>query len=492
MVGQPGFFDTDARLRALSATGDPLARLAAVVDFELFRPELEAALARGDRSRGGRPPYDAALMFRILILQALYTLSDDQAEYRLRDRLSFMRFASLAPHEPVPDAKTIWPYREQLTRAGALTRAFDRFDAMLREQGYLAMGGQIVDATVVEARRPRLNRDEKQAVREGVVPSSWPKARTRRIDREGRWTIKRGRKKAHPPPGSARQRTAATGEIAVPVFGYKNHLGIDRMHGFIRRFAVTHATRHDGSQLGAILDPQNTASDVWADTAYRSKANLALLRRRGLRPQFPRVKPCGRPMPPPVARGNRTRARVRGRVEHVFAAEKCGMGLVVRTIGLARATAKITLAKPGLQFTTTSLNRRQTRRTRLSRTLHRGRHPLRDTTRTVPAPALRGCQTWLSGHLTPAPRASPDSAVRTGVFRLRCGEPGPLRSRGTSCPEALRSSRPGLRSCPRAAPLAGPRWVLLAQPPRERARARQRMGGRPGGGASGLPSSAPP
>ena len=340
MSGQPGFFDTDERLRALSAAGDPLERLSAVVDFELFRPELEAALARSDRSRGGRPPYDAVLMFRVLVLQALYTLSDDQTEYQLRDRLSFMRFTGLGLHEAVPDAKTVWLYREQLTRAGALTRAFERFDAMLRERGYLAMGGQIVDATVVEARRPRLSKDERATLREGGTPADWSKARTRQIDCDGRWTIRRGRKKAPPPGGTQR----AMGEIATPMFGYKNHLGIDRRHGFIRRFTVTHAARHDGSQLGAVLDLDNTASSVWADTAYRSKANLALLESRRLKPQLRRAKPRGRPMPAHVTRGNTTRSRVRALVEHVFATEKRRMGLVIRSIGLVRATAKITLA----------------------------------------------------------------------------------------------------------------------------------------------------
>src|SRR6185312_15023622 len=198
MAGQPGFFDAAERLHALSAAGDPLERLKAVVDFELFRPELEAALDRADRSRGGRPPYDAVLMFRVLVLQTLYTLSDDQTEYQLRDRLSFMRFAGLALHDAVPDAKTIWLFREQLTKADTLQRAFERFDAMLRERGYLAMGGQIVDATVIEARRPRLNAEEKATVRGGGTPSGWSKARTRQIDREGRWTIKRCRKQ--PPP----------------------------------------------------------------------------------------------------------------------------------------------------------------------------------------------------------------------------------------------------------------------------------------------------
>jgi transposase, IS5 family len=340
MVGQRGLFDAEARLRALSAAGDPLERLRSVVDFELFRVDLEAALVRADRSRGGRPPYDAVLMFRILVLQTLYTLSDDQTEYQLRDRLSFMRFVGLALHEAVPDAKTIWLFREQLTRSGALARLFERFDRLLHERGYLAMGGQIVDATVIEARRPRLSKDEKQTLRDGGTPAGWSKARSRQIDRDGRWTIKRG-KKAPPPEGAQRQ---AISEIAVPLFGYKNHIGIDRAHGFIRRFTVTHAARHDGSQLGAVLDAENTASDVWADTAYRSKANLALLDRRGLVAQFQRAKPRGQKMPPHIARGNATRARVRSRVEHVFAVEKRRMGLLIRSIGLLRASAKITLA----------------------------------------------------------------------------------------------------------------------------------------------------
>src|SRR5512134_3981076 len=142
MAGQGGFFDTDERLQWLSTAGDPLVRLAAVVDFELFRPELDAA--RPQRPRQGRPAA-LELMFRILVLQTLYTLSDDQAEYQLRDRLSFMRFAGLALQDAVPDAKTIWLYREQLTRAGALAKLFARFDAMLAERGFLAMGGQIVD-----------------------------------------------------------------------------------------------------------------------------------------------------------------------------------------------------------------------------------------------------------------------------------------------------------------------------------------------------------
>ena len=202
------------------------------------------------------------------------------------------------------------------------------------------MGGQIVDATVIEARRPRLTQAEKDTLKGGGTPADWKPARQAQIDRDGRWTLKRGKKREVPPKEGHRRQA----EIAVPMFGYKNHIGVDREHGFLRRYTVTHAARYDGSQLGAVLDRDNTASDVWADTAYRSVANLALLERRGLKPQFQRKKPRGRKMPTHIARGNATRARIRARVEHVFAVQKDKMDLFIRTVGIARATMKIGMA----------------------------------------------------------------------------------------------------------------------------------------------------
>jgi IS5 family transposase len=221
-----------------------------------------------------------------------------------------MRFVGLALHDAVPDAKTIWLFREQLTRRGTLARLFERFDRLLHERGDLAMGGQIIDATIIEARRPRLTREEKTVLRTGGMPAGWSKARTRQIDRDGRWTV-----------------------------------GIDRAHGFVRRFAVTHAARHDGSQLAAVLDGGNTASDVWADTAYRSQTNLALLQKRGLVAQFQRAKPRGRPMPSHIARGNATRARVRSRVEHVSCAPSVWPGRRPRS--RSPTWPIISLASPG-------------------------------------------------------------------------------------------------------------------------------------------------
>ena len=147
MSGQLGFFDWEDRLASLSAAGDPLERLASAVDFEIFRPALLRALRRSDWGKVGRPPYDPVLMFKVLVLQALYGLSDAQAEYQIRDRLSFMRFLGLDLGARVPDEKTLWLYRELLVKAGAIDTLFARFEAALEAEGYLAMSGQIVVGT---------------------------------------------------------------------------------------------------------------------------------------------------------------------------------------------------------------------------------------------------------------------------------------------------------------------------------------------------------
>ena len=338
MGQQPGFFDVDERLRELSAKGDDLERIAGLVDFEMFRPELEAAVPRSNGAKGGRPPFDHVLMFKVLLLQAMHTLSDERCEYLIRDRLSFMRFLGLGLADPVPDANTIWTYREALKRAGAVDILFRRFDAALRAAGYLAMGGQIVDATIVAAPRQRNTLAEKEAIKAGQIPQGWAEkpAKLRQKDRDARWTVKFS--KAKP-----RQDGTPQIDIAVPAFGYKNHISIDRRHGLIRRWTTSDAAAHDGARLAAVLG-QNTASDVWADTAYRSAKNEMLLAGRGLVSRIHRKKPKGRPMAPQTQRANARKSAIRSAVEHVFARQKGPMALVVRTIGIARATVKIGLA----------------------------------------------------------------------------------------------------------------------------------------------------
>ena len=336
----------DERLRRLSDIGDQLEAYDRAVDLEIFRADLEAALDYADGSRGGRPPFDPVLMFKILDLQAQNDLSDDRAEFLINDRLSFMRFLGLGLQDRVPDAKTIWLYREGLTRAGAIEALFARFDAVIREAGYIAMSGQLVDASLIAAPKQRNTAEEKRAIKAGQSAAEiWPDrpAKARQKDVDARWTIQFGKARAWE-DGSPPGRTPMP-DIAIPSFGYKVHASIDKAFRFIRRWAVTDAAAHDGRRLReGLLARTNTGSGVWADSAYRSQANEAFLRDNGCVSHIHHRRRPGKPMPAHIRRGNATRSRHRAPVEHVFAVQKQAMGLCIRTIGIERATTKIGLA----------------------------------------------------------------------------------------------------------------------------------------------------
>lgn len=327
---QPCFFDLSRRYEGLDAKNDPLVMLARVIPWELFRPKLLAALTAQDlrrpaaerRSAAGRKPWDEVLIFKALVVQALYNLSDEQTEYQLRDRLSFMRFLGLGLEDAVPDATTLWLYREALARAGAVEALFGDFDFHLREHGFLAMGGQIIDATIVAAPRQRNSRDDNDTIKRGETPADWndQPAKQRQKDIEARWTKKHGRS----------------------YFGYKNHISMDRRHKLVRRYSVTDAARHDSVELEAVLDPANTCSKVWADSAYRSAEIEANLAARGYKSCIHRRGARNHPLSARAQQGNATRSRVRARVEHVFGHQANSMGgKLVRTIGLVRAKMKI-------------------------------------------------------------------------------------------------------------------------------------------------------
>jgi transposase, IS5 family len=272
MRGAPGFFDVDDRLKRLSDLGDQLEAFQAAVDFEIFRADLNAALDYRSGLQGGRPPFDPVMMFKILVIQAANSLSDERAEFLINDRLSFMRFLGLNLSDRVPDARTIWLFREKLTKAGAIRGLFDRFDAALRTAGFIAMSGQIIDASLVATPKQRNTEDEKRAIKEGRVPEGWKATpgKLRQKDRDARWTVKFSK---------AKQRADGSKppiDIAIPAFGYQNHVGIDRGFGLIRTWMVTDAAAYEGARLReGLLDKSNTAAVVWADSAYRSAGTRA-------------------------------------------------------------------------------------------------------------------------------------------------------------------------------------------------------------------------
>jgi len=231
MRGQPGFFDVDERLQRLSDLGDVLETYAGAVHFEMFRPELDMALAYSDGAEGGRPPYDPVMMFKILVVQAHNNLSDERTEFLINDRLSFMRFLGLGLGDRVPDARTIWAFRERLVRANAIERLFARFDRAVRAAGYIPMSGQIVDASLVAAPKQRNSEEEKQAIKAGRIPDEWKDkpAKLRQKDREARWTVKYTKAKPR------EDGSLPAVDLAIPLFGYQNHISIDRGFGFIRK-----------------------------------------------------------------------------------------------------------------------------------------------------------------------------------------------------------------------------------------------------------------
>src|SRR5438094_4360508 len=212
VMGQKGFFDVERRLEAISAKGDPLETINKMVRWEDFRADIEAVTETKPEERqsnAGRKPYDTILKFKIVVLQSLYNLSDEQTEFLIRDRLSFMRFLDLGLEDAVPDATTIWLFREALVEAGLIDTLFDRFSQHLRVKGYIARGGQIVDATIVSAPKQRNTKEENDCVKSGKTPQEWEKkpAKNAQKDKDARWTKKHGKS----------------------FYGYKNHIGVDKL-----------------------------------------------------------------------------------------------------------------------------------------------------------------------------------------------------------------------------------------------------------------------
>ena len=202
------------------------------------------------------------------------------------------------------------------------------------------MSGQIVDATLVAAPKQRNSDADKATIKAGRIPREWKTkpAKLRQKDRDARWTVKFS--KAKP-----RADGTTPVDIAIPTFGYQNHVSADRAHGLIRKWAASDAATYEGRMLRrGLLDKTNTGSAVWADTAYRSKKNEAFMVRNGFTSRIHHKKPKGRPMPEHTRRANARKSAVRSRVEHVFAQQKGRMDLFIRTIGLARAETKIGLA----------------------------------------------------------------------------------------------------------------------------------------------------
>ena len=144
---QTSFYDLENRYASLSEAGDPLERLNAVIDWELFRPLLARVDEKVRKSAAGRKPLDRVLMFKLLVLQRLHNVADERLQYLVTDRLSFMRFLGLDLASQVPDARTVWAFRERLRSLELIEPLFERLNEALQGLGVQLKSGQIIDAT---------------------------------------------------------------------------------------------------------------------------------------------------------------------------------------------------------------------------------------------------------------------------------------------------------------------------------------------------------
>jgi len=320
-----GFFDQDFRLEKLTKLGDPLEKLNKGIDFEIFREYLESKLYKLAKGEGGRPPYDYVMMFKIMILQRYYNLSDDQVEYQINDRMSFMRFLNLTIADDIPDSKTVWNFREQLSDLELVEDLFNLFSTQLQKIGMIINEGQIIDASFVEVPRQRNTREEnKQIKNENKIPEDW-KDKPHKLaqkDIDARWTKKNN----------------------ISYYGNKNHIKVDKTSKLIKKYAVSDASVHDSQTLNALLDESDKNQNLYADSAYTGEDQEQIIKTKELKNQVHEKGYKNTPLAEEQRANNREKSKIRARVEHIFGFQEMSMNSMnIFTIGIKRAKAVIGL-----------------------------------------------------------------------------------------------------------------------------------------------------
>lgn len=299
-TGQLGFGEVELGRRA----GSPaLERVLELVDWSGFERSLAGLRDEGP----GRPGYRPLLLFRALLLQAWYGLSDAELEFRLGDSLAFGRFVGLSLSDEVPDHTTLCRFRNRLVGAQLLEKLFDELDRQLEEAGVVLKQGTMLDATLLKT---------------GAAAKP-PKGEISKVDPDARLTARKGK------PGTT--------------FGYKAHVGVDQGSGLIRSVITTPANVNDTVPADALIRGDERA--VLADAAYHTHRREAALKARGIKPRLARRPHKTHPvLPPRLKRYNNLIARQRAAVETTFATWKRRMGLTaIRYIGLTKAAAQVRL-----------------------------------------------------------------------------------------------------------------------------------------------------
>jgi len=319
-----GFWDQDLRLSKLSKLGDPLEKLNKGVNFEMFRDILQERLTKEAKGSGGRPPYDYVMMFKIIILQRFYNLSDDQVEYQINDRMSFMRFLDLSIADDIPDSRTVWAFREQLTDLELVEDLFNLFLIQLDGLGLIVNNGKIIDASFVEVPRQRNKREENKQIKDGIIPDSIksnPHVKSQK-DVDARWVQKN----------------------RVNYFGYKNHVKQDAGSKIVVKYMVTDASVHDSNATDGLLDENDKGEDFYADSAYSGEPQEKIISGKEMNNKVCEKGARNRPLTEVQKASNKEKSRVRSRVEHIFGFMEMSMNeMYINCIGIKRASAVIGL-----------------------------------------------------------------------------------------------------------------------------------------------------
>jgi len=324
-INPVGLFDDHFVMEKLTKLGDPLEKLSNYINWDIFKSPLDKAFsdATKDLTKGGRPPFDKLILFKALLVQSLYNLSDDQLEYQITDRASFKRFLGLKKSDKVPDSKTFWFFREQLIEKDVIMDLFKIFNETLDAAGVFANEGKMVDASFVEAPRQRNTREENKHIKEtGTAPEAWKENPHKfcQKDTDARWVKKN----------------------EVVFYGYKNHIKSDTKTKLIEKFEVTDASVHDSQPVEGLLEEKDAGQPFYADSAYTGEEQDKIYEKKKVVNMVNEKGYRNKPLTEEQKGNNREKSKTRARVEHIFGFVENSMnGSFVRTIGMARAKAKI-------------------------------------------------------------------------------------------------------------------------------------------------------
>lgn len=316
---QISIFDESNRIKKLENMNNVLDKLDKIVDWKAFKQILNHAILREKNPQGGRPPYDNLMMFKVLVLKRLFNLSAEETEYQINDRLSFMKFLHLGLSDTVPDAKTIWLYEDKLSKSGAGKELFNALNKQIEAKGYITRTGSIVDATFIEAPKRKNTKKQREQLKNGEIPEEWddkehPQKLMQR-DTDATWTVKN--REAH--------------------FGYKDTIKADLESKIITDYRTTTASTNDKLAATGIFDEKDRIA--YGDCAYPT-----LTIPENVDNQICESPKKNRPLTAEQKERNHKKAKLRCRVEHIFAGmvQMVG-GTTLRCKNLLRAELNISL-----------------------------------------------------------------------------------------------------------------------------------------------------